>query len=319
VPEALPYKPEVFAQRVRKALAAYTEAEIRHWFRHGRGPIKTAGEELARELEAVKPRTLAGVLAALAQRQRLAGAIPLVAQMVSALALPPRRLDQNELPLGGYADVTTHGQPEHLLPSQFAIDELEFVRRFASRELLYFRREEPHAQLREELVLLLDQGVRTWGDVRLVLSAAVFALGKRAVRSDVPLKLATTSNGGKLVDPLTTADEALGELVEASDLSLHPGEALEAVLLGGRGSSSTAGQMVARDSVAGPAEGGELSVGGSPSLQGSGRADAGKRPPGSRRPAAGPATEWRAAFPPKKKPHTQSSLPTPTPGCRHPG
>lgn len=231
MPEALPWKPEAFEAQVRKALAAYTVEEMRHWFRHGRGPIKQAAEELARELEAVKPRTLAGVLAALAQRERLAGAVPLVAQLVSALALPPRRLDQNELPLGGYTDVTTRGQPEHLLLSQFAVDDLEFVRRFAGRELLYFRREEPHAQLREELLVLLDQGVRTWGDVRLILAAACFALGKRAVRRNIPLKLAVTSAGGKVIDPLQTDDEALGKLVEASDLSPHPGEALEQVLL----------------------------------------------------------------------------------------
>ena len=231
MPEALPFPPEFFEKRVRKALAEYTPEEVRHWFRHGCGIVKAPGEELARELEIVKPRTLAGVLATLAQRQRLAGAIPMVAQMVSALALPPRRLDRNELPLGGYADVTTRGQPEHLLPSQFAIDDLEFVRRFASHELLYFRREEPHAQLREELLLLLDQGARTWGHVRLVLSAAVFALARRAVRHDIPVRIAATGTGGKLVDPLQCDDELLGTMVEASDLSLHPGEALEQVLL----------------------------------------------------------------------------------------
>ncbi len=66
--------------------------------------------------------------------------------------------------------MTTTGNPEQILPSQFALDDLEFLRRFAERELLYFRREEPHSRTREELVVLLDQGVRTWGIVRLVLT-----------------------------------------------------------------------------------------------------------------------------------------------------
>src|SRR5439155_247562 len=82
-------------------------------------------------------------------------AILFVAQLVSALALPPRRLVRPELPLGGYADVATRGQPEHLLPSQFALDDLEFIRRYAENELLYFRREEPHARTQEELIVLL--------------------------------------------------------------------------------------------------------------------------------------------------------------------
>ena len=230
VPEALPFSAAEFEQRVKQALERYTLKEIAHWFQHGRGPIHDAGEQLGEELEATKPRTLAGVLAALTQRQRLAGAMPFVAQLVSALTLPPRRLARNELPLGGYADVTTRGQPEHLLPSQFALDDLEFVRRFAGGELLYFRREEPHAPLREELVVLLDQGARTWGDVRLVLGAAVFALGQRCVKRKLPLQVAATSNDGRLLDPLAADAEAVGQLLEASDLSLHPTLALETVL-----------------------------------------------------------------------------------------
>jgi len=209
----------------------YSLDAIAHWFAHGRAPVGDgAGEQLVEELAATKPPSLAGVLAALTQRQRLAGVVPFVAQLVSALTLPPRRLAQNELPLGGYADVTTRGQPEHLLPSQFALDDLEFVRRFAGGELLYFRREELHAPLREELVVLLDQGVRTWGDVRLVLGAAVFALGQRCVTRKLPLQVAATSNDGRLLDPLAADAEALGQLLEASDLSLHPALALETVL-----------------------------------------------------------------------------------------
>src|SRR5262249_14909615 len=154
-----------------------------------------------------QPRTLRRILAHLVQQRRLAGAVPFVAQMVSALALPPRRLADRELPMGGYADVATRGHPEQLLPSQFAVDDLEFVRRFAEKELLYCRREEPHTRVDEELVLLLDQGVRTWGEVRLVLGAAVVALGKRAERRGLPLFLAATSNQGRLLDPLQADDQ----------------------------------------------------------------------------------------------------------------
>jgi hypothetical protein len=186
---------------------------------------------VARAVPTGQPRTLRGVLSHLVQQRRLAGAVPFVAQMVSALALPPRRLAHHELPLGGYADVATRGHPEQILPSQFAVDEMEFVRRFAEHELLYFRREEPHSRVNEELVLLLDQGVRTWGEVRLVLGAAVLAVGKRAEKRGLPLFLAATSNEGRLLDPLEADDKQVADLVEASDLSANPGLALERVLL----------------------------------------------------------------------------------------
>src|SRR5207244_225065 len=102
------------------------------------------------------------------------------------------------------------------LPSQFALDEWDFFRRFAEKELLYFRREEPHAPLRQQLVVLLDQGVRTWGGVRLVLGAAVLALGRSAAAQGIPFLLATTAVEGAFIDPLQAEPEILGRLVEAS-------------------------------------------------------------------------------------------------------
>lgn len=176
------------------------------------------------------PRTLMGVLAALLLRPRLAGAETYVTRLVGTLTLPPRRLAPQELPVGGYADMTTRGAVEHILPSQHALDELEFLRRFAERELLFFRREEPPAQNRQEIAILIDQGVRTWGDVRLVLAAAALALGKQCAGRAQQFRFAGTSNAGRLLDPLEADVETLGELIEASDLSFDPGTALEAVL-----------------------------------------------------------------------------------------
>ena len=82
--------------------------------------------------------------------------------------------------------MATRGRPEQILPSQFAIDDIEFLRRFAENELLYFHREEPHAPVTEELVLLIDQGVRTWGRVRHALVASALAFGKLAGSSEAP-------------------------------------------------------------------------------------------------------------------------------------
>jgi hypothetical protein len=226
--EQPPLTPPDFERHVLTRVAAYTEDELLAWFRNGRGPLRGAGDALARELP--PRRTLDGALAALLQRPRLAGAAGFVGQLVGALALPPRRLERQELPVGGYSDVTTHGRLDQILPSQFALDELDFLRRLAEQELLYFRREEPPRPTRQEMAVLLDQGVRAWGDVRLVLGAAVLALGRHAARRGFPFFVAATGNGGELLDPLEVDEDALGELVEASDLSPNPGLALERVL-----------------------------------------------------------------------------------------
>ena len=226
--EQPPLGPAEFQEQILATTILYTDEELRSWFHHGRGPVKEAGQTIAQE--SPPPRSLLAALAALLERPRLAGAETYVMQLVGALALPPRRLTPQELPVGGYADMTNHGGFEAILPSQFALDELEFFRRFAERELLYFRREEPPAQNKHELVVLLDQGVRTWGDVRLVLSAAAIALGKQAARHKTPFSLSTTSIDGRLVVPHETEPEELGRLVETSDLTPHPALALERVL-----------------------------------------------------------------------------------------
>jgi hypothetical protein len=222
-----PLGPVEFEEKIITALRPLTEEELLSWLRHGRGTVADAGEKMAQQLPG--PRTLAGRLAALTERPRLAGARHFVAQLGGALTLPPRRLAQHELPVGGYADVTTRGHPDRILPSQFALDSWDFFRRYAENELLYFRREEPHAQTRQELIVVLDQGVRTWGDVRLVLGAAVMALGKQAARRKLPFLLATTGTQD-LMDPMQTEMNRLGEVVEASDLTPNPGLTLERVL-----------------------------------------------------------------------------------------
>jgi hypothetical protein len=225
--EVPPLNPPALEARVERALAAYSLDEMIRWLRDGSGPLHDAGEQLAQQLQ---PPSLGEVLDGVFQRERLGGAVPFVDQLVSVLALPPRRLTPPELPLGGYADVTTRGHLEQLLPSQLAYDDLEFLRRVAQKELLFFRREEPHVSIREEVVVLVDQGVRTWGVVRLVLAAAVLALGRLAQRRRIGFLVATTANGGELIDPLSTPASEVGSLLEASDLTPHPGLALEKVL-----------------------------------------------------------------------------------------
>ena len=58
-------------------------------------------------------------------------------------SLPPRRVEVTGLQADGYWDLTTRGSPEQILPIQFALEDEEFLRRFAERELLYFHRESP--------------------------------------------------------------------------------------------------------------------------------------------------------------------------------
>lgn len=220
-----PLEPAQFADHIGSMLASLSPADLCHWLRHGRGPVVAPGQ--IPEIPPPPKRTLGGAVQEALQRKRMAGVAPFVDRMVSALTLPPRKAVRSELPVGGYASVINRGQPDQILFSEFAGDELEFLRRYAENELLYWQREEPQTQVREDLLVVLDQGVRTWGEPRLLLAAAAVAMAKRAERRGLPVRFAGTSSGGRAIDPI---EGDLAALLEASDFSVNPGEALETAL-----------------------------------------------------------------------------------------
>ena len=196
--EVPPINSRDFEQLASDALAKLTDEELASWLKFGRAPLRRAGEDLARERPT--PRNMGPLVNALLLRPRLAGAEPYLAQMVTALSLPPRRGLPEQLPLGGYSEVSNRGGIDRILPSQHALDDLEFMRRFSEHELLYFRREEPPANRRYELVIVLDQGVRCWGDVRLVLTAAALALTRLGERRKMSVQLICGSRPDQLFD-----------------------------------------------------------------------------------------------------------------------
>lgn len=216
-----------FELRVSEKLQTFDDDALLHWLKFGTAPPPKA-PELAKTLESL-PLRVARLLTRARARPRLVGAAALTPVVDAALSLPPRRRTPDQLPQGGYADVTTRGEPERLLPGQFALDADEFVRRFAENELLYFEREEPHAAERPGRTLVLDQGVRTWGSVRLALTAAALALLKKDPKRTGRVRLAATSTPD-LVDPAEAELDELADLLEASDLTANPAAAVARAL-----------------------------------------------------------------------------------------
>lgn len=227
-----------FQTRVAKFIAKLDEAALVHWFTHGVGP-GAGGEELARQTETFSSR-LARAIELARRSDRLVGAAALVAALEAAVTIPPRRRSADALPQGGYCDVATSGDLAQLLPHQLALDPDEFVRRFAGKELLFFKREEPHRSQRPDRIIVLDLGVRIWGSVRLALAAATFSLLKQDARNFAAARLHTTANPDP-VDVLATEPVDLIELLEASDLSPHPAACLREAL------APAAGKAALRD------------------------------------------------------------------------
>lgn len=215
------------AQRVGRRLASLGPTVIDHWLKFGTAPTE-AGEKVAEEVDEL-PVRVAATMELARTRPRLVGATVVAPVLEAALTLPPRGRSPDPLPQGGYADVTTRGDPDRLLLSQFALDPDDFVRRFAERELLYFKREEPHAAVPPERVVVLDQGVRTWGGVRLALAAAAATLLRHPAKNAPPPRLFISGRSAEL--PLETiSPTVLAAALEASDTTPHPSACLRSAL-----------------------------------------------------------------------------------------
>lgn len=229
-PESPVLTPYETYMRVAAAWMALRPPEVAYWLKHGRAPLGESGDELAEAAEDNRPPASAVLRSVFRERARLTAAGELADFMEGAVTLPPRVLRDPERPLGGYADVGTRGDLSAVLPSQFAEGPDAFVRRFAENELLYFRREEPPRPESETLLLALDQGVRTWGTVRLALVAALPALARLAERRGSGVRVATTGRPDAWLDPSRCDAAELADLLEASDFEPSPAGVLDAAL-----------------------------------------------------------------------------------------
>jgi MoxR-vWA-beta-propeller ternary system domain bpX0/MoxR-vWA-beta-propeller ternary system domain bpX1 len=106
----------------------------------------------------------------------LATVARLALQLRAVLHLPRRMAPSHDLPVGGVSDITNRGQPDRLLLSELAWDDLTFATRLAHHEALYLRRESPPADPPRRCVLVLDTTVRLWGVPRLMAVASALAL-----------------------------------------------------------------------------------------------------------------------------------------------
>ncbi len=140
--------------------------------------LRTGLDQLPREADADLPsaeraRRLIEVLS----RDRDIGFVARAARELMAAVKLPRRLGENDqLALGGVADITNRGPLDRLLLSELAHDDLTLSVRVALNEALYLRREPPMREPPGALALLLDSGVRLWGIPRVLATAVALAL-----------------------------------------------------------------------------------------------------------------------------------------------
>ncbi|MEZ0273413.1 MAG: hypothetical protein ACAH88_00795, partial [Roseimicrobium sp.] len=117
------------------------------------------------------------LLAALEEEGGQPAQVAGVARRLSAVLHVPKPVSQqDDLPVGGVSDITNRGEPDRLLLTELAWDDLTFATRLAQGEALYTRRESPPSEPPPRRKILLDTGIHLWGKPRLFALGAVLAL-----------------------------------------------------------------------------------------------------------------------------------------------
>jgi len=178
----------------------------------------------AASVPAIPAARLREVLSDLRDDPEHAGLARLARDLMAALQLPRRLSEQDDMPLGGFADIATRGNLDRLLLSELAHDDLTLAVRIALSEALYLRREPPAKHPPSTLAILLDSGIRLWGAPRvLAVAVALGLIGKSAQHE----RLTAYRASGSGIIPVDLLNKSgIIEQLGALETDPHPGPAL---------------------------------------------------------------------------------------------
>lgn len=179
------------------------------------------------DLDLPVPDKVRWLLGRLEEDQELGGLARLATRMIAALHVPRPLASPEELPTGGFTDISNRGPLHRLLLTELAHDDLTLATRVALGEALYLRRELPSRRPPLRRIVLVDCGIRLWGISRVYATAVAMALASSA---DAAGSVDTWRTAGHDITPSDfTRREGLIDHLGALETHVHPGPALRAL------------------------------------------------------------------------------------------
>lgn len=172
------------------------------------------------------PHRFAGLIDELLLDEELSSIAHSARQVSSVLALPLSPSDPSQLPIGGVSDISNRGDPERLLATELAADPMLLLARIATGQALYLRRESPPENGVRTRELLIENSVRTWGQVRLyALSVALGLAAGEQQRGESAVSIKTLA-GDELVGEEFRFRSGIVDHLARLSCQAHPGLAL---------------------------------------------------------------------------------------------
>lgn len=190
---------------------------------------RTGTDLLPRPAEIDEPEfsSIRELLGSIEHDEELAGLARLARHVMAGLSLPRPLTEPEELPVGGFSDISHRGPFDRLLVSELANDDDVLMTRVALHEALYLRREAPPKSPPDSRVVVFDVGIRMWGVPRLFGTAVGLALGATVDKAAGVRFL--RAEGDVLAEVPLQNREDLIEHLEVLRHETHAGAALPAV------------------------------------------------------------------------------------------
>ncbi len=145
----------------------------------------------------------------------------LAKRIMAALNIPMYLNGSSEQNLGGISDIANRGTYDKLLLSELAQDDMLLTARLANNEALFLKRETTPNHEVQQLGIIIDSTLKTWGTARVFAIAAGLAFHQSKQANQ---QLEIWSLGGKTFDiqGLETKKDTIA-LLEKMDPTLHCG------------------------------------------------------------------------------------------------
>lgn len=198
-----------------------TTKELEHFLRTGlKEALQPAPVLLPDETES------GDLLDELARDEQTAGLSRLTKRLIAALNIPHQSRSAGDQSFGGISDITNRGNYDQLLLSELAYDDELLMARLVNNEALYFRREQPPHQPKQQRTILLDTTLRLWGLPRIFAVAAAMACAQKLQQDELVRAITLGATTYAQFSPRLKKD--IVRILEQLDPALHCGQSLTA-------------------------------------------------------------------------------------------
>lgn len=205
--------------QIQKVLEKFSNSkELENFLKAG---VKKIPKKIDLEVDKINKSDLIEILK---ENKKTFGISQLSQRLIALINIPLHSKGVSYNSIGGFSDITNHGNFDKLLPSELAQEDIILTARLINNEALYFRREETPANSTRSRLVFVDTTIKMWGTNKLfAISSAIACLDDKLLVNTYFLN----SKNSEKID-LSNVDNVIDSL-QKIDIGLNCYKTLESL------------------------------------------------------------------------------------------